>query len=47
VNAELAQIRADPLATQFLRDCRGGATADEEVGDEVTFVAAGSNDAFN
>jgi hypothetical protein len=46
VNAELAEIRADPLAAELLRNRRGGAAADEEIRDEITFIAARPNDAF-
>jgi hypothetical protein len=46
VNGELAEIGGDPLATELLGDGGGGARADEEVGDEVAFVAAGIDDSF-
>jgi hypothetical protein len=40
VDGELAEVGADPLATELFGDGAGGAAAAEEVGDEVAFVAA-------
>jgi hypothetical protein len=46
MDAELAQIGGDPLATKLLRHRRRGAGAAEEVGDQVAFVGRGLDDAF-
>ena len=46
VDGELAEVGADPLAPELLRHRRRGAGAAEEVGDEIAFVAAGFDDAF-
>ena len=46
VDAELAQVRGNPLAPQLLRHRRRGAGTAEEIGDEIAFVRAGVDNAF-
>jgi len=46
VDPELAEVRGDPLAAQFLRYRRRSAGAAEEIGDQIAFVAAGLDNAF-
>ncbi len=46
MDAELAEIAGDPLAPELFGHGGGGARAAEEIGDEVAFVGAEFDDAF-
>jgi hypothetical protein len=45
-DGEMGDVDADPAPAQALRDLDGGAAAAEGVEDDVAFVGAGANDAF-